>query len=275
MHRDPNAFHCSCCLLDKNFRIFYRSLYVSAYLDRKISSLFFKHPISTCKSASLSIECYQHSLTDFELRDSKNEPAIFWPVGFLQISRDEKIRGHIQLFSWVKTINLRGKWDAKVCIYFIACGSCQLYPPLQSSSKFFKVPSDPLPCSVSFETRSSPSTSSSLFILTEENLFNKPAFVKADIRLKYQAICCSINQSVLYNISGWCRLLNSIFEKPHFLLVSSPVRHTFRRYFFAFWEKGISFLCFPKGPSKAVHLASKSIRVLGWIEGFLDTRSLM
>ena len=125
------------------------------------------------------------------------------------------------------------------------------------------------------ETRSSASTSSSLFILTEENLFNKPAFVKADIRLKYQAICCSINQSVLYNISGWCRLLNSIFEKPHFLLVSSPVRHTFRRYFFAFWEKGISFLCFPKGPSKAVHLASKSIRVLGWIEGFLDTRSLM
>ena len=65
------------------------------------------------------------------------------------------------------------------------------------------------------ETRSSASTSSSLFILTEENLFNKPAFVKADIRLKYQAICCSINQSVLYNISGRCRLLNSIFGKPH------------------------------------------------------------
>ena len=83
------------------------------------------------------------------------------------------------------------------------------------------------------ETRSSASTSSSLFILTEENLFNKPAFVKADIRLKYQAICCSINQSVLCNIYGRCRLLNSILEKPHFLLVSSPVRHTFRRYFFA------------------------------------------
>ena len=270
MHRDPNAFHCSCCLLDKNFRIFYRSLYVSAYLDRKISSLFFKHPISTCNSASLSIECYQRSLTDFELRDSKNEPAIFWPVGFLQISRDEKIRGHIQLFSWVKTINLRGKWDAKVCIFFIACGSCTLPCSLRLRSFLIFC----LVRSVS-ETRSSASTSSSLFILTEENLFNKPAFVKADIRLKYQAICCSINQSVLYNISGRCRLLNSIFEKPHFLLVSSPVRHTFRRYFFAFWEKGISFLCFPKGPSKAVHLASKSIRVLGWIEGFLDTRSLM
>ena len=57
MHRDPNTFHCSCCLLDKNFRIFCRSLYVSAYLDRKMSSFFLKHPISTCKSASLSIEC--------------------------------------------------------------------------------------------------------------------------------------------------------------------------------------------------------------------------
>ena len=99
------------------------------------------------------------------------------------------------------------------------------------------------------ETRSSASTSSSLFILTEENLFNKPAFVKADIRLKYQAICCSINQSVLYNISGRCRLLNSIFEKPHFLLVSSPVRHTFGRYFSAcFLRKRHKLFVFSNGP---------------------------
>ena len=99
------------------------------------------------------------------------------------------------------------------------------------------------------ETRSSASTSSSLFILTEENLFNKPAFVKADIRLKYQAICCSINQSVLYNISGLCRLLNSIFEKPHFLLVSSPVRHTFGRYFSAcFLRKRHKLFVFSNGP---------------------------
>ena len=99
------------------------------------------------------------------------------------------------------------------------------------------------------ETRSSASTSSSLFILTEENLFNKPAFVKADIRLKYQAICCSINQSVLYNISGRCRLLNSIFKKPHFLLVSSPVRHTFGRYFSAcFLRKRHKLFVFSNGP---------------------------
>ena len=57
-----------------------------------------------------------------------------------KISRDEKMQGHSQLFSWVKTINLRGKWDAKVCIFFIACGSCQLYPSLQSSSKIFQGP---------------------------------------------------------------------------------------------------------------------------------------
>ena len=99
------------------------------------------------------------------------------------------------------------------------------------------------------ETRSSASTSSSLFILTEENLHNKPAFVRADIRLKYQAICCSINQSVLYNISGRCRLLNSIFEKPHFLLVSSPVRHTFGRYFSAcFLRKRHKLFVFSNGP---------------------------
>ena len=99
------------------------------------------------------------------------------------------------------------------------------------------------------ETRSSASTSSSLFILTEQNLFNKPAFVKADIRLKYQAICCSINQSVLYNISGRCRLLNSIFKKPHFSLVSSPVRHTFGRYFSAcFLRKRHKLFVFSNGP---------------------------
>ena len=65
------------------------------------------------------------------------------------------------------------------------------------------------------ETRSSASTSSSLFMLTEENLFNKPAFVRADSRLKNQVVCCSINQSILYNISGRFRLLNSTFGKPY------------------------------------------------------------
>ena len=65
------------------------------------------------------------------------------------------------------------------------------------------------------ETRSSSSTSSSIFILTEEDLCSKPAFVRADSQLKYQAICFSINQSVLYNISGRYRLLNSLFGNPY------------------------------------------------------------
>lgn len=57
------------------------------------------------------------------------------------------------------------------------------------------------------------SLASVLFI--EGDLINKPIFVTADNRLKYRAICCCINRSVLDNISGWCRLLNSIFGKSH------------------------------------------------------------
>ena len=63
------------------------------------------------------------------------------------------------------------------------------------------------------EARSLASASSSSFIFTEGDLVNKPVFVTADNRLKYRAIRCSINQSVLDNISGRCRLLNLIFGK--------------------------------------------------------------
>ena len=52
-------------------------------------------------------------------------------------------------------------------------------------------------------------------IKEEGDLTNKPIFVTADNRLKYRAICCCINRSVLDNISGWCRLLNLIFGKSH------------------------------------------------------------
>ena len=89
-----------------------------------------------------------------------------------------------------------------------------------------------------FETRSSASTSSSIFILTEEDLCSKPAFVRADSQLKYQAICFSIKQSVLYRISGRSRLKlfiwEPISEAVDFILVSSHVQHTSRRYLFAF-----------------------------------------
>ena len=126
------------------------------------------------------------------------------------------------------------------------------------------------------ETRSSASTSSSLFILTEKNLFNKPAFVKADIRLKYQAICCSINQSVLYNISGRCRLLNSIFGKPYQRRLTSyqfpPLSGTRRGDTSLLSEKNASAFCVfqgahPKGPSKAVHLACEGLFVRVFASG--------
>ena len=104
------------------------------------------------------------------------------------------------------------------------------------------------------ETRSSASTSSSLFMLTEENLFNKPAFVRADSRLKYQVVCCSINQSILYNISGRFRLLNSTFGKPYQRRLTSY-------HVVSFLRKGICFWSFSKDPSKAVHLANKGLFV--------------
>ena len=48
---------CSCCLLNNNFRIFWRSLCEIDCFDRKIPALFFKHSRTTCKSTSLSIKC--------------------------------------------------------------------------------------------------------------------------------------------------------------------------------------------------------------------------
>ena len=65
------------------------------------------------------------------------------------------------------------------------------------------------------EARSLASASPSSFIFTEGDLINKPIFVTADNRLKYRAICCCINRSVLDNISGQCHLLNLIFGKSH------------------------------------------------------------
>ena len=96
-------------------------------------------------------------------------------------------------------------------VFFVAYGSCTISCSLRLNVSLLILF---LVLSVS-ESRSSASTSSSLFILTEVDLCNKPAFDRADSRLKYQAICCSINQSVLYNISSRCRLVNSKFGKPH------------------------------------------------------------
>ena len=47
---------CSCCLLDNNFRIFCRSLFVFAGFNSMMSA-FFKHYLTTCKLTSLLVEC--------------------------------------------------------------------------------------------------------------------------------------------------------------------------------------------------------------------------
>ena len=73
-------------------------------LRSKSICIFFS--ITTCKSTSLSIEC-RRRLIAWLVKFIKNEPAVCWPVGFLQISLDEKIPGHSQLFSWAKTIDMK------------------------------------------------------------------------------------------------------------------------------------------------------------------------
>ena len=155
--------------------------------DRKVSSIFFTHFITKCKSTSLSIECCRR-LIAWLVKLIKE-----WASRLPAISLNEKIPRHSQLFSWEKKTNLKEKWDAKVCIF------CSL---TAAPAVFVYI----------LQAKSSASAS---FILTEEDLFNELSFVRTDNRLKYRAICCSINQLVLDNISSRCRLLNSIFGKPH------------------------------------------------------------
>ena len=166
---------CSCCMLNDNFRIFSRSLCIFACFDVKYLH-FFKHFIWTYKSTSLSIECCRRWIAWLKEWASNI-------LGFLQASVGNSCMGNYYVllcsqnivfpvlyihkliiphtwrtyanFSWrknpfllVMTINLKEKWDAKVCIFR---SLWQLYLPLQSSSKYFKVPSYLLPCSVSFD----------------------------------------------------------------------------------------------------------------------------
>ena len=208
---------CLCFLLDNNFRIICRSIRLFACFDRKVSAFFFKHSVTTCKSTSLSIECCRRLIARL-VKYVKNGLAVLWPVGFLQISLDEKISVRSQLFSWAKTINMEEKWDAKVLIFFqlnsICTLSCSLRLNFARSLLVFC-----LVRSVSTsEAKSSASSSSSSFIphsYLQRGTSSITNFVTADNRLNYRAICCSINQSVLDNISGRCRLLNSIFGKSH------------------------------------------------------------
>ena len=198
---------CLCFLLDNNFRIICRSIRLFACFDRKVSAFFFKHSATTCKSTSLSIECCRRLIARL-VKYVKNGLAVLWPVGFLQISLDEKISVRSQLFSWAKTINMEEKWDAKVLIFFQLNSICTLSYSLRLNFARSLLVFCLVRSVSTSEAKSSASSSSSSFIPHSSSITN---FVKADNRLNYRAICCSINQSVLDNISGRCRFLNSIF----------------------------------------------------------------
>ena len=122
------------------------------------------------------------------------------------------------------------------------------------------------------EARSLASASSSSFIFTEGDLVNKQILLRqitVESIVKYRAICCSINQSVLVNQSVRqhfqpVRLLNSIFGKSHQRQLPyqfPPLSSTrVQEIILCFLRKGGCFLCFPKSPSK-VHLASQGLFV--------------
>ena len=123
--------------------------------------------------------------------------------------------------------------------------------PSEMNNLKFKVP--PYFCLVrsvlTSKANSSASASSSSVILTEGDLRNRPVLVRAESRLKYRAICCSVNQSVLENIfwpvsSLELFILGAISEAVAFLPVSSPVQNTFARQFFALWKKATAFRVF-------------------------------
>ena len=114
----------------------------------KYFPFFFKHSISSCKSESLSIERLP-TFTAWLKEWASNILTSWLTATHVMASNIHKnspymtyLRRFPCLFSWVKKTNLREKWDAKVGIF---CILWQLYPPLQSSSKFFMVPSDLLP----------------------------------------------------------------------------------------------------------------------------------
>ena len=76
----------SCCLLNNNFRIICRSLWLFASFGRKVSAFFLKHSIITCKSTSLSIECCRR-LIAWLVKLIKNEKLRIFRAELLLISQ--------------------------------------------------------------------------------------------------------------------------------------------------------------------------------------------
>ena len=116
---------------------------------------------------SVSIECWRR-LIAWLVKLIKE-----WASRLPAISLSGKIPRHSQLFSWEKKINLKEKWDAKVCIF------CSL---TAAPAVFVYI----------LQAKSLASASGTSWI-------NHLSF-RTDSRLKYRAICCSINQLVLDSI---------------------------------------------------------------------------
>ena len=134
----------------------------------------------------------------------------------------------IKIYLWKLTNEIRQKL-AFLTLDGITCW--QPHPSEMNNLKF-KVP--PYFCIVrsvlTSKVNSSASASSSSVILTEGDLCNRPVLVRAESRLKYRAICCSVNQSVLENIfwpvsSLELFVLGATSEAVVFLPVSSPVQN--------------------------------------------------
>ena len=191
---------------DRVFRLFDSSKYLTTLRSN----------ISPCQKATTLILITMYNLSFHLWKPSKkslgtkkaikNEPAVFWPVGFLQIFLHEKIPRHSQLFSWAKIIDMNEKWDAKVFFFFSLSSSCTLSCSLRlnfaKSLLIFCLVRSVSTC----EARSSASTSSSSFILTEEDFLNNQFLLR-------QIAGWSIKQFAALSTSqsGLCRLLNSIF----------------------------------------------------------------
>ena len=150
--------------------------------------------------------------------------------------------------------------------------TCWQPHPSEMNNLKFKVP--PYFCLVrsvlTSKANSSASASSSSVILTEGDLYNRPVLVRAESRLKYRAICRSVNQSVLENIFwpvvSWTLHFGGHIRGSCLLTSFLPCPERDRwEIIFCSMKKGNCFSRFLKGPSK-IHLGNKGLffRILSW-----------
>ena len=127
--------------------------------------IFFKHSVTTYKSTSLSIECCRH-LIAWLIKFIENEPAVFWPVGFLQISLDEKnpMTESIIFVSKDNKYERKVRWKVLIYLFFWLNSSCTLSCSLRLNLARFLLIFCLVRSVSTSEARSSTSASSSSFI---------------------------------------------------------------------------------------------------------------